>query len=73
MSDFTSIIEISGTFTTVELDSGVDFTPTGDQGQIIVTNVGFGEGGFGEGGFGGDTETLVLNGPVTTWTNIETP
>lgn len=72
MSDFTNIVEINGIFEAVELDEGVDFTETGDQGQIIVTGSGFGEGGFGEGPFGGGI-TVTLSSPTTNWTNVDTP
>lgn len=73
MSDFTATLDIGVPFSSTELDTVVDFTPTGDQGQIIVSgSTGFGEGGFGEGGFGGDSTTLILNGAPTIWTNIET-
>jgi len=74
MSDFTASLNIGVVFSKTELDTGVDFTPSGDLGQIVITSTGgFGEGGFGEGGFGGSTTTLVLSGGLTTWTNINTP
>lgn len=74
MSDFTATLDIQVPFTATELSGGVDFTPTGDFGQIIISNrTGFGEGGFGEGGFGGDILSVTINISETQWTEIETP
>ena len=52
-----------------------DFIPVGDEGvlQIITEEVGFGEGGFGEGPFGGGTQTVIVNGSDTAWTDIDEP
>ena len=72
MSDFTNNLEAYGQFVSVELDTNVDFFPSGDSGIIVSTGTGFGEGGFGEGPFGG-TVTYTLNYQLTQWTNIETP
>lgn len=72
MSDFTAIIEQGVPFTATELDEGVDFTPSGDLGQVVISGSGFGEGGFGEGGFGGSS-SVTLSSVTTVWTNIETP
>lgn len=72
MNDFTPIFDVAVPFSSTELDSGVDFTPSGDMGQVIVQGAGFGEGGFGEGVFGG-SDTIILGSSPTIWTNIETP
>lgn len=74
MPDFTAVIEGEVIFVATELDEGVDFTDSGDSGQIIVPGLGYGEGGYGEGGYGGDATIVVINGNVPTiWTNIDTP
>ena len=71
MSDFSNTSDASVIFTSTELDIGTYFFPTGDLGQIVTVNSGFGEGGFGEGPFGGRISSTINNS--TTWTNIGTP
>lgn len=72
MSDFTNTIDVGVPFAEVELDEGVDFFPSGDEGVIVVSGGGFGEGGFGEGPFGGSV-SYTLTHPTTEWVNIDTP
>lgn len=71
MSDFANIQEFRSAFTEAELDDGVDFVATGDNGFLVIPGSGFGEDGFGEGPFGG--EDLIVHGITTPWTNINTP
>lgn len=72
MSDFTSVADSVITFAAVELDDGVDFTQTDDGARIVIEGYGYGEGGYGEGGYGG-SETIIIPGSQTIWTNIDTP
>lgn len=72
MSDFTNVVDISGTFEETELDEGVDFYATGDYSSIVIFGGGFGEGEFGDGPFGG-TQTVVLTVPTTTWVDVDEP
>lgn len=73
MSDFTNEIETYGTFSTYELDEGVDFTSTGDFGVIVISGTPYGEGEYGEGPYGGGDQTLIVEGSFTEWTNVDTP
>lgn len=56
----------------MELDEGVDFVASGDEGVIIIEASAYGEGAYGEGPYGGD-ETIIISAPTTIWTNIDTP
>lgn len=72
MSDFTEETDVSGTFEEYTDDTGVDFVDIGDEGIIIVSGYGYGEGGYGEGPYGGGT-TIIVSGSTTEWTDIDTP
>lgn len=72
MSDFAAVAEQGVPFSATELDEGVDFTDSGDVGQVVIPGAGFGEGGFGEGPFGGPS-TYILSPIITVWTNVGTP
>lgn len=71
MSDFTNILDVNIFLVDTELDTGVDFTPTGDLGQIVISTEGWGEDEWG--GPWGEGTTLTLNAPPTSWTNIDEP
>lgn len=74
MSDFTNVIDSGVVFSNISESDTVDFTPTGDDGLIIVTTTSrYGEGVFGEGPYGGGTTTVIIGVPTTVWTNIDTP
>lgn len=73
MSDFSNTIESGVVFISYELDSGVDFVASGDEGVIVVPGYGYGEGPYGEGTYGGGDTTIVVGNSPTVWTNIETP
>lgn len=72
MSDFTEILDSDGVFELYVEDSGVDFVDIGDEGVIIISGYGYGEGGYGEGGYGGGS-TVIVESSTTVWTDIENP
>lgn len=73
MSDFTNELDVAGTFTEYEEDTGVDFTETGDQASIIIPAIGWGDGGWGDFGWGGEEVVIMVSNAITVWTNIDTP
>jgi hypothetical protein len=72
LSDFTNIIESSGSFSSVEEDTGVDFRNVGDGGSFTVESVGWGDGGWGDIPWGGE-ETVIEINSNTAWTNVDEP